>query len=181
MKEDMLPAQALHEAAQRFHFPPQPAGLMGMSMGGSVAMHAAVRKDAGWKALVIVSSFDALHPVIEQQAVNRAGPWLGGLWASSAGWMYEGKTGLALAEINPAALAPSLTMPTLVAHGTADRIIPVDAGRRLYEALPPALTKRWVEIPGADHDNVLITDFPIYATLAEWMLRHVRPIQSGTP
>jgi hypothetical protein len=35
------------------------------------------------------------------------------------------------------------------------------------------LETQWIEIPGADHDNVLITDFPIYAAIAEWMFKHV--------
>jgi alpha-beta hydrolase superfamily lysophospholipase len=171
--EGALPEKALAEAAERFGFDAKPAGLMGMSMGGSVAMHAAARANSPWKALVILSSFDALQPVVAQQAVNRAGTWLGGLWATSAGWLYESETGLALGSINSAALAKQVTMPTLVAHGTADRVIPLEAGRRLYEALPEALEKKWVEIPGADHDNVLVTDFPIYAAMAEWMVRHV--------
>lgn len=74
---------------------------------------------------------------------------------------------------NSLALVPGLKCPVFLAHGTSDRVIPVECGRRLYAALPPGIEKRWVEIPGADHDNVLITDFPIYAEMAEWMLRHV--------
>lgn len=37
----------------------------------------------------------------------------------------------------------------------------------------PVLKMRWVEIPRADHGNVLITDFLIYAEMAGWTLRHV--------
>lgn len=68
---------------------------------------------------------------------------------------------------------PKLHCPTLIAHGTADHVIPIECGRRLHMALPSNIEKRWVEIPGADHDNVLITDFPIYAEMAAWLLRHV--------
>lgn len=171
--EAALPDQILADASVRFAFDPQPAGLMGMSMGGSVALHAAAKRAAPWKALAIVSSFDALRPVIVQQASTLSGAWLGGLWAHSTGWFYSSRTGQSLADVHPAALAATLSMPTLIAHGTKDRVISIDAGRRLYQALPATLPKQWVEIPGADHDNVLITDFPIYATLAEWMLRHV--------
>lgn len=31
---------------------------------------------------------------------------------------------------------------------------------------------RLFEIPNADHDNVLVTDYPIYADIAEWMMLH---------
>jgi hypothetical protein len=32
---------------------------------------------------------------------------------------------------------------------------------------------KWIEVPGAGHDNVLTTTYPIYADIAGWMLRHV--------
>jgi hypothetical protein len=44
------------------------------------------------------------------------------------------------------------------------------SGKRLFDAFPEP--KRWVEVPGAGHDNVLVTDFPIYAEIAEWFLAH---------
>ena len=28
-------------------------------------------------------------------------------------------------------------------------------------------------MPGADHARVLVTDYPIYADIAEWMVKHV--------
>jgi pimeloyl-ACP methyl ester carboxylesterase len=173
MAEAELPGQVLDFAAERFGFDKQSVGLMGLSMGGSVAVHAAVKEPARWKALVVISSFDALQPVVTQQAVNRFGSWLGGLWADSAGTLYEERSGVALNKIQPGMLAAQLRMPTLIAHGTADRVIPIEAGRRLYALLPATLEKKWVEIPGADHHNVMITDFPVYATVGAWMLRHV--------
>jgi pimeloyl-ACP methyl ester carboxylesterase len=40
-------------------------------------------------------------------------------------------------------------VPTLIAHGTADRILPIEGqGRRLHAALPEA---RYVEIEGGPH------------------------------
>jgi hypothetical protein len=64
-------------------------------------------------------------------------------------------------------------------HPDADR--PWHGGPRLFhhpQQMPlrltlPATPKRWIEIPGAGHDNVLITTYPIYADVAEWILRHV--------
>ncbi len=75
--------------------------------------------------------------------------------------------------IQPHFHAAHLKLPTLIAHGTADRVIAISSGKRLFDSLPATIEKRWIPIPGADHDNVLITDYPIYADLAEWMLRHV--------
>ncbi|SKA98616.1 Lysophospholipase, alpha-beta hydrolase superfamily [Prosthecobacter debontii] len=174
VREAGLPVRLLKEASERFHFAPQPAGLLGMSMGGSVAVHAADQPDAPWRALVVISSFDALGPAIEVQAQKMTGAWLGGLWAGAASEAYSWRSGLAVSAIQPRVHAARLRMPTLIAHGTQDHVVPMESGRRLYEALPESLVKQWVEVPGADHDNVLITDFPIYATVAEWMWKYAR-------
>ena len=174
LREEELPGTLLDEAAARFHFVASPAGLVGLSMGGAVAIQAAARHPGRWSALAVISSFDTLENVARHQGASHLGGFLGGLWQWGAGWVYRWQTGIPLASIRSIDVVPRLTMPTLIAHGTADRVIPMECGKRLFAALPPALDKKWVEIPGADHDNVLITDFPIYATIAAWMLGHVR-------
>lgn len=173
-REAELPGRLLVEAAARFDFDPQPAGLFGISMGGSVAMHAAALPEAPWRALVVIASFDAFSPVVEYQAGRWFGDWGARLWGRLSGLVYEMRTGVTFREIHPAAQAAILAVPVLIAHGSADRVVPLVSGRRLFDSLPVGLEKRWVEIPGADHDNVLITDFPIYAEVAEWLLSHVR-------
>lgn len=172
MLEAELPRRVLGEAAERFDFDPQPAGLFGISMGGSVAMHAAALPETPWRALVVIASFDAFSPVVEHQGRRWFGEWCGPLWGWLSGGVYEMRTGVPMAEIQPAVKAASLAVPVLIAHGSVDRVVPVESGRRLFEALPVRLEKRWIEIPDADHDNVLITAFPVYAEVAEWMLRH---------
>lgn len=173
VKEAGLPAMVLREAALKFGFEPQSAGIMGISMGGAVGVRAASEKGAGWRAAVLVSTFDSLENVVRHQATELAGSWCGSLWESMTRWMYEWRTGVSLRAVNSAALASKLTCPVLIAHGTADHVIPLRLGRHLFEKLPSATEKRWIEIPGADHHNVLITDFPIYAEMAEWMLHSV--------
>ena len=173
VREAGLPARILDEASRKFAFDKQPAGLMGMSMGGSVAVHAAGLTDAPWKALVVVSSFDSFPAVIEGQAARHAGLTLGPIWAEATNAVYHWKSGIGINAIQPHVHAASIRIPTLIAHGTADHIVPMASGRRLYNSLPSATSGKWVEIPGADHDNVLITDYPIYADIAEWMIRNV--------
>jgi uncharacterized protein len=168
-----LPAAILDQAARKFSFDPEPAGLLGMSMGGSVAMHAAGLPDAPWKALVVISSFDSFPRVIEDQASRYLGATFGPLWADSSDAIYQWKSGLSIAEIQPHRHASSLQIPTLIAHGSSDRVISMASGRRLFDALPTTTHTKWIEVPGADHDNVLITAYPIYAEIAGWMLLHV--------
>ena len=174
VREADLPARVLDEAAMKFGFEKQPVGLMGMSMGGSVAIHAANLPNAPWKALVVISSFDSFPKVIEGQATRYAGLTVGPIWAHGTDAVYQWKSGIPLSSIQPRLHAAHLRLPTLIAHGTADPVVDVSSGKRLYDSLPATSRKKWVEIPGADHDNVLITDFPIYAEIAEWMIRNAR-------
>lgn len=173
IREGDIPARALKEASEKWKFNPMPAGLMGMSMGGAVSMHSAAKPDRPWKALVILSSFDRLETAIQKNVGDRVGSLIGEAWADMAGWMYHRKTGISISDIRSDLAATKITMPTLIAHGTSDRVIPHSSGQRLYAALPETIEKQWIDVPEADHDNVLITDFPIYATVAKWMLKHV--------
>jgi alpha-beta hydrolase superfamily lysophospholipase len=172
VREADLPGRVLNEASRRFGFPDQPAGLLGMSMGGSVAIHAAGRDDTPWKALVVVSSFDMLAATMDQNARARFGPLLGKLISGGASHVYSKRAGLPLESIQPTDYCSQIRIPTLIAHGTGDSVISIDSGRRLYASLPEDTEKRWIEVPGADHHNVLVTDFPIYAEIAGWMLEH---------
>ena len=173
VREAGLPARVLKETAKHFAFDPQPAGLLGMSMGGSVSMHAADLPDAPWKALAIISSFDSFPKVIESQASRYIGTILGPIWAEGSDSVYHWKSGIHLADIQPAKHAASIHIPTLIAHGTTDRVSAIARGKCLYNSLPAATPKKWIEIPAAGHDNALITAYPIYADIAEWMLRNV--------
>lgn len=173
VREAGLPARVLKETAKHFAFDPRPAGLLGMSMGGSVSIHAADLPDASWKALAVISSFDCFPKVIESQAARYIGTTLGPIWAQGTGLVYHWKSGIHLSDIQPAKHAASIRIPTFIAHGTSDRVSAIARGKFLYDSLPATTPKKWIEIPAADHDNALITAYPIYADIAEWMLRHV--------
>jgi hypothetical protein len=45
----------------------------------------------------------------------------------------------------------------------------VARARRLFDTF--GADKQFVIVPGAGHSNVLRTDMPPYATMAEWLLR----------
>lgn len=147
VREAGLPARVLDESAKYFHFDPQPAGLLGMSMGGSVSVHAADLPDAPWKALAIISSFDSFPKVIEGQASRHIGTTLGPLWARSTDLVYHWKSGIHLADIQPAKHAASIRIPTLIAHGTTDHVSAIARGKCLYDSLPASTPKKWIEIP----------------------------------
>jgi non-heme chloroperoxidase len=61
-------------------------------------------------------------------------------WACPAGWLDDFSQDITRIDV-----------PTLILHGTADRILPIEGqGRRLHAALPDA---KYVEIEGAPHVN----------------------------
>ena len=173
IREACIPGESLKQASRKFRFDAQPAGLFGISMGGSVSLHASGLADAPWRALVIVASFDSLSSVVDDRAGRHLGTTAGSILSAATREIFLRKTGVSLASIRPISYASSLRIPVLIAHGTEDLQVSTACGRRLFDAVPTTVPSRWVEIQGADHDNVLITSHPIYADIAEWMIRYV--------
>jgi pimeloyl-ACP methyl ester carboxylesterase len=167
-----VPVGVLDEAARRFHFPRQPAGLWGMSMGGAYLARAASLPGADWQALVVVCSFDSLDAVLKRKLVSITGP-AAPVFDVAIRRACVLRGGVDPAAVQPAKWAAAVSAPLLMAHGTDDELIPETFGRRLFDAYGSA-EKRWVSVEGGTHDRVLVTDMPLYATMAEWFLTHLR-------
>jgi fermentation-respiration switch protein FrsA (DUF1100 family) len=70
--------------------------------------------------------------------------------------------------------------PVLVIHGTADAVIPVSHGRRLYEAAGQPKQALWVE--GAHHNDVPLVAGPRYwSTLAAFGRQVSTAAKAATP
>lgn len=69
--------------------------------------------------------------------------------------------------------AERVSRPTLVIAGDADRIIPIEQSRRLYEALTGE--KRLVEIEGADHNDAALFDGPELMQAVRTFLANLDP------
>ena len=68
--------------------------------------------------------------------------------------------------------APNLKAPVLYIHGDRDNIVPVEMGRRLYEASPEP--KDWYPIRGAGHnDTLLVGGDEYFQRLTEFVRTHV--------
>lgn len=172
VRERALPGDLVDAASARFGFAHSKPAIMGISMGGAVTIQAVALEPDRWSSVAVLSTFDTLENVVDFQARKLATHWLAPVWMTGTRWVFESEAQIPLVDIRPVDLLERIPCPILVGHGTNDSVIPIELGHNLRAALPSAIETRWVEIPGADHDNVLITDFPIYATLAEWFLKH---------
>lgn len=170
--EAALPGQVLDQAIKQFHLPNDPAGLWGMSMGGSFLAHAALRDPDRWKALVVVCSFDSLDTVVERKAATYlygAAP----LFTTIVKKLAVARGGIDPGTVQPAQWAAKISIPVFIAHGDKDALIKLEQGRSLYEAYA-SKDKVWTIVKDGDHDRILVTEHPLYAEMAEWFLKSLR-------
>ncbi len=174
--EAALPVIVLDEARRQFALPMRPAGLWGMSMGGAFVAAAAAREPARWEALVVVCSFDSLKSVVDRKVSAFTGP-LSPIASSLIGALATRRGGVDPATVVPAEWVGTVRVPLLMAHGDQDDLIPSELGRRLFAAYG-SKAKRWVDVSGGGHDNVLITDQPLYAEMVAWYLKFLGQSES---
>ena len=127
--------------------------IYGHSMGGAVAVRLASRLKHGqdYAALLLESTFTRMPEV-----------------ASAAGFWGRVAASATTLEFDSLSRIGAVDAPLLMLHGSADRTVPVELGRRLRDAAPAGV--RWVEIAGGTHSR-LQSEFPaLYQqTLSEFM------------
>lgn len=167
--ESDLPGRVLQEAARQFHFSPTPAALFGISQGGAIALQAAARPQENWYAVGELSGFATLDEVIAGQAATYFGP-LRAPARATVRWLVEHRAGFDTGAVRPIDAAARLsTQAVLIGHGDADAFILPAQAQQLWQVLP-ASRKQFLNIPGAGHNDVLITPAPVYATLSRFFL-----------
>jgi len=150
-----------------------PCGMWGISLGGAFATHAAALAPEAWFGMVLINTFDQLDGVVREQASARfhwTGPWM----HRAVGWNAHRKSGLDLKKIAPAHWASRVTTPVLTVHGTEDAVVPLQRGRRLFDAFA-SHDKEWLEVEGGGHDDVLVTPMQLYAAMSGWLLQRLPP------
>jgi len=159
--ERKLAGKVAEEVSREFLGEGFPRVLWGMSMGGSFAIHGAAESPDEWQRMVIVSSFDSLAGVV------------GDSWAGSFRFvldeMVEARGGPEISKVRPVDLIKTLEIPTFFVHGDSDEMISEKRGRALFEASRGE--KEFLSVEGGTHSNVLVTEAPVYAAMAEWMLK----------
>jgi fermentation-respiration switch protein FrsA (DUF1100 family) len=117
-----------------------PLVYWGRSLGASMAAYAAsVRAPDG---VVLEAGFPTGRSVLETNPLLLAMSFAASYRFPTAAWMGAVKA------------------PALVIHGDRDSVIPYRLGQRLHDALPGP--KRFVTIPGGDHNDAEPTDPALY-------------------
>jgi pimeloyl-ACP methyl ester carboxylesterase len=144
-------------AASRDDVESRSIAVMGRSLGSAVAVHlAAQRAVAG---VLLVAPFDSLEAV-----AARVYPFLPVRW-------------LLRHRFDSIALAPAISAPALFIVAERDSVIPVIHARRLHDGWAGA--RHWVEIRGADHND--LDARPEFWDATESFLRTLAASAEGTP
>lgn len=122
----------------------------GRSMGAAVALRAASR-DSRIEALVLEAPYaDFRRAVVRFFQLSKFG-----LLAILVGPILRAakfRAGVALDRPSPLDLAPGISVPALVIHGTDDRLVSAAEARLLAEAFRPPAQR--IEVQGARHTDV---------------------------
>jgi uncharacterized protein len=115
-------------------FSPRQILLYGHSLGGAVAIELAIKHPEA-AGLIVQSSFTSMADMVEGYSLMRIFP-----------------VRLLLKQrFNSIAKVPSLRMPVLFVHGTADPLIPATMSKTLYASSPQP--KELLLVPDAKHNN----------------------------
>ena len=124
--------------AARPEVDPDRIAYFGESLGAAVALRLAVERPPA--ALLLRSPFTSLTDVARLHY-----PWL------PVKWLLTDRYG-------SAARVAQLTVPMLVIAGERDQTVPAALSRRLYDAA--TAPKRFVLVPGADHNDAALVNGP---------------------
>lgn len=164
-----------HEVVEKFSLSAEYNAILGQSMGGSEAVHVAASVESDFQAMVLLATFDKLETVIQGQTDELLGSFLGAVVRVPADSVFGWKTGLKFSEIRPIDKTPEINANTLVVHGEDDKMVSPSRGKALFDSLPRHTDNEWLLIPDAGHSNILVTDYPLYAKMAEWLLGQISP------
>jgi hypothetical protein len=127
--------------------------LFGRSLGACVAGEVTVHKPAA--GLILESCFPSVEAVAKFHYYGLPLHWLLGV------------------EFNLLERLPQLSLPKLFVHGDRDDIIPLELGKRVFDAAKPP--KEFYLVPGADHNNVPFAGGrPYFQKLAEFIAQAIR-------
>jgi len=139
----------------------------GMYEGGAAEMRTAVNGRDALHLLLEASDFDPeMFTPADHAALEGEWDWFNGVAAAGTAEGLAGMVGDDVAYVSPWGFDPAaVTAPTLLVHGTDDRIVPLAHARWLADRI--ARAELW-ERPGAGHLSVMHAG----EQLLDWLLAH---------
>lgn len=143
----------------------------GISLGAAVMVQA-LPEEPRLQAAVVVCPFAELSEAIHRAVGNiidpRMPPFLTRLVMQTGGL----RGGFSPSSIRPVRNAEDVSVPVMVVHAEDDRVIPLESGRRVFEALPKSPDQhQWRLVPDAGHGNVLaVGGDDLYQEMIEFWL-----------
>ena len=134
-------------------YPGRATVACGWSLGAGVAIQLAARHPGQVRGLVALSPFTSLADAAEARYPR----WLVRL--------------LLRDRYDSLGAAARIRCPTLVVHGGRDKVIPVEQGKRVAQAL----SARWLEVPGSGHDDLLYRSLDGIADFLQGLPKRTRP------
>jgi dipeptidyl aminopeptidase/acylaminoacyl peptidase len=120
---------------------PKRVCVMGSSYGGYAAMWAAIRSPARYRCAISWAGPTDLRAMLRHTERGFAAR----RYFRTFRQQIIGNPATELADISPAQHAARLRVPTLIAHGKRDFVVPVEQGERMIKALTAA------RVPGVEH------------------------------
>lgn len=123
-----------------------PTVVVGTSLGGVVAAHAAARRPDLVAGLALIAPALGLMSGLRQRLDPRGRMWT----REGHGFVVEERVLADAEQLDEAGLPRRIQTPTLVAHGMADDVVPWRASERFFDALAAGRKDLWL-VPGGDH------------------------------
>jgi pimeloyl-ACP methyl ester carboxylesterase len=128
---------------------PGEIGVIGLSVGGSAAIHAAAF-DNRIKSVITIGAFANPVDIMKYQFQEKHIPFFPLMWLPMK--YFQFKMGAKFEQIAPVNIIKNTKANIFLIHGSDDKIVPVEHGKKLKNAANPETTKLWV-VPGKGHSN----------------------------
>jgi len=139
--------------------------LVGLSMGGGVAVKVAAGRDD-------VAALVLLAPALDWPELTKRAPF-----RAEGGYVYMGalrlraEHALESSRFTVMDLAERVRAPTLIVHAVDDEVVPIDQSRRFYERL--RVPKRLVEVRGGHVFNDYWVRRQIEGEILSWIRQYL--------
>ncbi len=127
-----------------------PIIIMGRSLGSASALEIALHYETQLAGIVLESAYARVEPLMELLGVPT-----------------QIITQMDVTPLTNVTKMKNVHLPLLVLHGEDDSLIPAAHGRDLFEA-SPAVNKKLVIIPQAEHNTILLYE-QYFVALADWL------------